>query len=53
MVILRAAIDVVEEEGFEEMLDGVKARIDEIESLHRTAELTVRLRWSLHRPILR
>ncbi|KAG8997218.1 hypothetical protein FRB94_007825 [Tulasnella sp. JGI-2019a] len=40
MVILRAAINVVEEEGFEEMLNGVRARIDEIESLHRTAELT-------------
>ncbi|KAG8875956.1 hypothetical protein FRB97_004607 [Tulasnella sp. 331] len=40
MVILRAVIEVVEEEGFDEMLNGVKARIDEIESLHRTAELT-------------
>jgi hypothetical protein len=41
MLILHAARQVVEEEGFDEMLDNVRARIDEIESLHRTRELTV------------
>ncbi|KAG8980682.1 hypothetical protein FRB90_007542 [Tulasnella sp. 427] len=40
MVVLRAAIEVVEEEGFDELLGGVKDRIDAIESLHRTRELT-------------
>ncbi|KIJ51319.1 hypothetical protein M422DRAFT_65324 [Sphaerobolus stellatus SS14] len=40
MLILRAALDVVQEEGFDELLDGVRARVDEIESLHRTRELT-------------
>ncbi len=42
MLILHAARRVCEEEGFEELLDGVRDRIDEIESLHRTRELTVR-----------
>ena len=42
MLILHAARQVVEEEGFDEMLDNVRARIDEIESLHRTSEVTVR-----------
>ena len=32
---------MVEEEGFEEKLESVRDRIDEIESLHRTRELTV------------
>ena len=41
MLILRAAREVVEEEGFDEVLDNVRDRIDEIESLHRTRELTV------------
>ena len=41
MLTLQAAIEVVEEEGFEELLNGVRDRIDEIESLHRTRELTV------------
>ena len=41
LLILHAAQDVVEEEGFEEKLDSVRNRIDEIESLHRTRELTV------------
>ena len=41
MLILHAACEVVEEEGFDELLDNVRARIDEIESLHRTRELTV------------
>lgn len=37
---LQAAIEVVEEEGFEDLLNNVRDRIDEIESLHRTRELT-------------
>lgn len=41
MLILHAACEVAEEEGFDELLDNVRARIDEIESLHRTRELTV------------
>ena len=41
LLILHAARDVVEEEGFEEKLESVRGRIDEIESLHRTRELTV------------
>jgi len=40
MLILHAAKDVVEEDGFDEILDSVRERIDEIESLHRTRELT-------------
>lgn len=46
MLILHAAREVVEEEGFDEILDSVRDRIDEIESLHRTRELTVCLRLS-------
>ena len=38
---LQAAREIVEEEGFDGLLDGVRERIDEIESLHRTRELTV------------
>lgn len=41
MLILQAAQEVVEEEGFDELLQSVRDRIDEIESLHRTAEVTV------------
>ena len=41
MLILQAARQVVEEEGFDETLDEVRERVDEIESLHRTRELTV------------
>lgn len=41
MLILHAAREVVEEEGFDDMLDSVRNRVDEIESLHRTRELTV------------
>ncbi|XP_006461252.1 hypothetical protein AGABI2DRAFT_204905 [Agaricus bisporus var. bisporus H97] len=40
MLILHAAREVCEEEDFDEILDGVRDRIDEIESLHRTRELT-------------
>jgi len=43
LLILHAARDVVEEEGFEEKLESVRNRIDDIESLHRTRELTVRV----------
>lgn len=43
MLILHAARQVVEEDGFQDKLDSVRDRIDEIESLHRTRELTVRL----------
>lgn len=41
MLILLAARQVVETENFEEVLNSVRDRIDEIESLHRTRELTV------------
>lgn len=41
MLILHAARQVVETEGFDEVLDSVRSRVDEIESLHRTRELTV------------
>ncbi|KAH7883207.1 hypothetical protein F5I97DRAFT_1930780 [Phlebopus sp. FC_14] len=40
MLILHAARAVVEEEGFDDVLNNVRDRIDEIESLHRTRELT-------------
>ncbi|KAJ1306180.1 hypothetical protein OPQ81_010889 [Rhizoctonia solani] len=40
MVTLEAAREVVNEEGFDELLEGVRDRVDEIESLHRTRELT-------------
>lgn len=39
-IILRAAIEVVQEDGFDELLQNVRDRVDEIESLHRTRELT-------------
>jgi len=39
-LLLCAAREVVEAEGFDEMLDNVRARVDEIESLHRTRELS-------------
>ena len=39
-LILHAARQVVEEEGFDELLDNVRDRVDEIESLHRTREVT-------------
>ena len=54
MLILHAAEEVCAEEGFDELLDGVRARVDEIESLHRTRELTVRIlsRPSSRRPSL-
>ncbi|EIW54461.1 uncharacterized protein TRAVEDRAFT_66816 [Trametes versicolor FP-101664 SS1] len=39
-LILHAAEEVVGEEGFDDLLDSVRGRVDEIESLHRTRELT-------------
>lgn len=33
-------MEVVQEEGFDEVLNSVRDRVDEIESLHRTRELT-------------
>ena len=41
MALLWAAREVVEEPGFQEVLDSVRERVDAIESLHRTRELTV------------
>lgn len=43
MLLLQAASEVVEEEGFGQLLQDVRDRIDVIEGLHRTRELTVRL----------
>ncbi|KAF8583825.1 hypothetical protein K439DRAFT_1634041 [Ramaria rubella] len=40
MLILHAALEVVQDDGFDELLDSVRNRVDEIESLHRTRELT-------------
>ncbi|KAJ2922672.1 hypothetical protein H1R20_g14415, partial [Candolleomyces eurysporus] len=40
MLTLQAAIEVIEEAGFEELLNDVRNRIHEIESLRRTRELT-------------
>jgi len=40
MLILHVAQEVLEQEGFAEILANVRDRIDEIESLHRTRELT-------------
>ncbi|KAH9922046.1 uncharacterized protein B0H18DRAFT_1121075 [Fomitopsis serialis] len=48
VLLLQAAQKVVEEEGFDDLLDGVRARVDEIESLHRTRELTVRFTAGKH-----
>ncbi|OBZ69997.1 hypothetical protein A0H81_10438 [Grifola frondosa] len=40
VLLLNAAQQVVNAPGFDELLDGVRDRVDEIESLHRTRELT-------------
>ena len=40
--MLEAARQVVMEPDFEATLQNVRDRVDEIESLHRTRELTVR-----------
>lgn len=47
LLILQAAREVVEQEGFQDLLDSVRNRIDEIESLHRTRELTVSTVYSM------
>lgn len=52
MVLLQAAKQVVEMEGFDKILDDVRDRVDEIESLHRTRELTVRSHFSLSLSLL-
>ena len=44
MLILHAVREVVEEDGFDELLQNVRDRVDEIESLRRTRELTVSYR---------
>jgi len=41
-LILSAAQEIINEAGFDELLENVRNRIDEIESLHRTREITVR-----------
>lgn len=41
VLLLHAARTVVEEEEFDNTLQSVRDRVDEIESLHRTRELTV------------
>lgn len=46
MLILHAAERVVDDPEFQETIDSVRDRIDEIESLHRTREFTVRLRFT-------
>lgn len=35
MLIFRAALDIVEKEGFDELLEDVRCRIKEIENLRR------------------
>ncbi|KAF8320502.1 hypothetical protein DL93DRAFT_2052955 [Clavulina sp. PMI_390] len=44
-LVLCAARQVVEAEGFQDTLNNVRDRVDEIESLHRTAEVTVRANY--------
>lgn len=51
-LILHAAWDVVEEEGFEEKLQSVRNRISKIETLYRTRELTVGIRAAASTPML-
>ena len=46
-LLLHAAREVVNEKGFDDLLDNVRARVDEIESLHRTREVTVSIFSSL------
>lgn len=46
MLVLDAARVFLEEESFE-VLDNVRVRVDEIESLHRTRELTVGFFFSI------
>ena len=42
MLILHAAEEVVADEGFDNLLDSVRSRVDELESMHRIRELAVR-----------
>ncbi|KZT53065.1 hypothetical protein CALCODRAFT_63537 [Calocera cornea HHB12733] len=42
LLILRAAREVVDAPGFDSALRGVRARVDEIEGLHRTRELVMK-----------
>ncbi|KAJ9107479.1 hypothetical protein QFC21_000932 [Naganishia friedmannii] len=42
MIIYQAGKLVVEEEGFDDLLDETRDRVDEIEGLHRQSELTVK-----------
>ncbi|RXK39317.1 hypothetical protein M231_03396 [Tremella mesenterica] len=42
VLLLRAVQSVISEPGFDEDLDKTRARIDEIEGLHRQSELTVK-----------
>ncbi|KAI0741150.1 hypothetical protein C8Q76DRAFT_823140 [Earliella scabrosa] len=51
MLMLRAAEQVVAEEGFEALLRSSLARVDEVESLQRTRELTVRFHLISHMPV--
>ena len=52
MLVLQAATEVVNSEGFEDELNNVLDRVNEIEGLHRTRELTVRLFFSPSRTLL-
>jgi len=42
LLILQAAREVCDSPGFKEALDNVLARVDEVESLHRTRELVLK-----------
>jgi hypothetical protein len=41
-LMLNVFREICEEPDFQDKLDNVRARVDEIESLHRTSELTVK-----------
>lgn len=41
-VTLNAIRSIVSEEGFDDLLDSVRGRIDDIESLHRTREVMLK-----------
>lgn len=47
-MLYQAAKQVVEEEGFDEILQSVRDRVDEIEGLHRQSELTVKEPFQIH-----
>ncbi|KAH7334887.1 hypothetical protein B0J17DRAFT_93070 [Rhizoctonia solani] len=40
MLTLEAAREIISQEAFDELLEGVRGRIEEVESLYRTRELT-------------